>query len=122
MTPKVLRNPALRTKFQVGGWVHLPRNVWGRLTSKMINLPRVEHQIESVGPTIITNGKNRLCRFAITLGSGTTNMMKGKVIWEEWMLEQIRPVEKSPSEGDCRILKIGGDAKETTAPDARVVV
>jgi len=58
MTAKVLRNPALRTKFKVGDVVHIPRSVWPRLTNKMINLPRVEQVVTEVGDRIIEHGKN----------------------------------------------------------------
>lgn len=92
MTAKALRNPALRTKFNVGDTVHLPRSVWTKLTNKMINLPRVEQVVAEVGDRIIEHGKNRLCRFAIVTGPGTTAHMSGRTVWEEWMLERIEVV------------------------------
>ena len=89
MTAKGLKDPALRSKFRVGDRVVLPREVWHKLTVKACNLPRVEHVVASAGDTIVQHGKNRLCRFAITLGEGTTTLMTQTVIWEEWMLQRI---------------------------------
>lgn len=97
MTAKTLRNPALRTKFKVGDTVHIPRSVWLHLMAKLINLPRVEQVVSEVGDRIIEHGKNRLCRFAIATGEGTTTAMKDRVIWEEWMLEKIEVVEPPSS-------------------------
>lgn len=93
MIAKVLRNPALRTKFKVGDVVRLPRSVWTRLTNKMMNIPVAEQILTEVGDRIVEHGKNRLCRFAIVTGAGTSSLMSQKVIWEEWMLERIEVVD-----------------------------
>ena len=95
MTAKALRNSLLRTKFKVGDMVTLPRTIWSRLTSKMINFDRVEVEVAEVGDTIIEHGKNRLCRFAIKLGHGTTSLFSDKVVWEEWMLDRITVLIKA---------------------------
>lgn len=100
MPAKVLKNPKLREKFKVGQTVHLPREVWTRLTSKMVNLRKVEHRVESVGDTVVNRPQKKLCRFAMTLGEGTTAHMRGIVIWEEWMLEKISVVEDKSGQTD----------------------
>ncbi len=89
MKSKALKNESLRTKFTVGARVHLPRNVWTRCTSKLINHSLVEHEVVEVGDRVIEHHGNKLCRFAIVLGKGSTVMFEGLAIWEEWMLEKI---------------------------------
>ena len=96
MMPKQLKNLDLYTKFEVGQYVKLPHCVWTKCTNKMIGLPLVRHEIVAVGPTMIEHGKNRLCRYAITLGQGTSSLFVGKVIWEEWMLEKAEIVPAPP--------------------------
>ena len=111
MTAKALRNPALRTKFKVGDMVTLPRTVWSRLISKMINFDRVDVEVSEVGDTIIEHGKNRLCRFAIKLGHGTNSLFSGKVVWEEWILDRITVLFKaspklSTADGELAAMKV----------------
>ncbi len=111
MTAKALRNPALRTKFKVGDLVFVPRNVWCQLSSKMINISRVEVEVTEVGDRIIKNGKNRRCRFGIKLGHGSTSFFSGVIVWEEWMLERITVLIKaqpkeSTAEGALAAMKI----------------
>jgi len=88
MTAKALKNPALREKFHVGDTVRLPHNVWTTCSNKLVNFVKVDQTIVEVGDKIIHHGKNRLCRFSITLG-------EGYVIWEEWMLEKIEVLSKA---------------------------
>ena len=106
MTAKTLKNPALREKFHVGDIVQLPRQPELMVPPHRQPPARPEHIVMAVGDRIIQHGKNRLCRFAIELGEGTSSSFKGAVIWEEWMLEKIviisRPVNPV---ADCALVE-----------------
>lgn len=86
MTAKALRNPALRTKFKVGDVAKFPKEVWSKLTPKMVMHTHVSGTVLAIGDKIIERGKNKLCRFAVILDSPEL----GKVeVWEEWMLDKL---------------------------------
>lgn len=89
MIAKALKNPALREKFHVGGIVRLPHQRELMVPAHLQPPARPEHVVTGVGDKIIEHGKNRLCRFGVTLGPGTSPQFNGAVIWEEWMLEKI---------------------------------
>jgi hypothetical protein len=113
MIAKALKNPALREKFHVGDIVRLPRQIWGNFTSKLspISLIKLDHKVVEAGDRVIEHGKNRLCRFAIVLGEGTTALFNGQVIWEEWMLEKIENLSKPVTVETCAI-----EGDETSLP------
>lgn len=103
MTAKTLRNPALRTKFKVGDTFKFPKDVWTKLTKKMINLPSVGGTVIDVGDQIIQHGKNRLCRFTVTFRTDHELLFGDLVIWEEWMLDRL-------------VLMYDGQKKEESKP------
>ncbi|MGV0949292.1 MAG: hypothetical protein ACOYB3_01375 [Azonexus sp.] len=96
MTAKTLRNPALRTKFNVGDTVKLPTEVWQHFVSPMRmarpKLPQVHGVVKEVSDRIIMNkkpngnGVNRHCRFSVVMDSPQLGEV---VVWDEWMLERL---------------------------------
>jgi hypothetical protein len=110
MIAKELRNPALRTKFQVGDVVRLPDLVWQKFAKPhKMGLPvlkNVSGKVTHVGDRIIEKPKpnslavNRLCRFAVVIDTSHVGVI---VIWEEWMLEKVSVT--STLESDMRAVK-----------------
>lgn len=96
MTAKALRNPALRTKFNVGDTVKLPTEVWQKFASPMrMRYPdhkNVHGVVKEVGDRIIENrkpnggGVNRHCKFSVVIDSPQVGEI---VVWEEWMLDRM---------------------------------
>lgn len=107
MTAKTLKNPALREKFHVGDIVRLPRQPELMVPSHLQPPARPEHIVMEVGDRMIQHGKNRLCRFSIVLGDGTSSSFKGAVLWEEWMLEKIEILSKAGADKvlDCALFE-----------------